>query len=120
MIPSKKALDAAFPGKGKVLRTLLESNDAVRAHPAALAYDWVAHEQASLGLMRLHALDVELGGYGIEAVWHAGHGPETCSKPPAFEYVNMGDLYNTTIIRYPGGRYRISDVGSIIERGNYE
>lgn len=119
-LPSIKTLDRAFPGKGAILRKLLESSAAVRAHPAAVALDRECYNPPSLAELRLTALDAEAGTYGVEAVWHEGEGPNACIGSPAFEYLNVGDMYTATIIRSGTGRYFVGDIGSIIERGNYE
>jgi hypothetical protein len=65
---------------------------------------------------RLTALDAELETHGIEPVYSASH----CQGlAPAFEYLNTGDTYAPTIIRWSSGRYTISSWGDIVERGNY-
>ena len=118
-IPSVKTLERVFPGKGKVLRHLLESSAAVRAHPAAVALVRDCYNPPGLAYERMTVLNVEAGTYGIECIWHAGTGPGDCTSSPAFEYLNTGDMYAATIIRAANGRYRVADIGSIIERGNY-
>ncbi len=66
-------------------------------------------------LVKLTAINEIIGGYGVE---HAPAGRN--AKSPAFDYVNMGDTYTTTIIRFGANRYRVIDWGTIVERGNYE
>ncbi len=114
-LPSVRTLESSFPGKGRVLRTLLESPAAVRAHPAAVALSQKCYGRPTLAHMRMTALNAELGFHGIEYV-RPGRG----SRSPGFEYLNAGDPYVTTIVRFSDGRYRVTDIGSIIERGNYE
>lgn len=113
-IPSQKTLEAAFPGKGKALRVLLTSEQAVRNHPAAIARDRAAFHPHALSTLRLEALNAELNTHGVEFV-PAGRG----RKSPAFSYLNTGDTYATTILRV-NGRYRVGCWGDIVERGNYE
>lgn len=113
-IPSLRALDAAFPGKGTILRELLTSSVAVRQHPAALKRIAECYHPPALSDLRLHALNAELETYGVEYV-PAGRG----AKSPAIEYCNAGDAYVTTILRV-NGQYRIGCWGDLVERGNYE
>ena len=118
-LPSVKTLDRVFPGKGKVLRWLVESSAAVHAHPAAVALVAQCYHPPGLAYERMTALNAEAGTYGIEAVWHADAGSSDCTSVPAFEYLNTGDTYALTIIRWRNGRYQVADWGSLVERGNY-
>ena len=113
-LPSIRTLEETFPGMGRTLRTLLESPAAVRAHPAAVSLAEACYAPG-LAQMRLAALNAELGFRGVEYV-RPGRG----IRSPGFEYLNTGDMYAPTIVRFSDGRYRVSDIGSIIERGNYE
>lgn len=112
-IPSVKTLERAFPTKGKVLRQLLQSSTAVREHPAAIARDRECYHRPLLHDLRMHALNAELEGFGVEYI-ERGRGSSV-----SFDYVNMGETYQTTIIRFVDGRYRVGDWGSVVERGNY-
>lgn len=114
-LPSIRTLESAFPGKGRVLRALIESPAVVCAHPAAVALSQQSHGRPTLAHLRMTALNAELGFHGVEYV-HPGRG----SRSPGFEYLNAGDSYVTTIVRFSDGRYRVTDIGSIIEHGNYE
>ena len=118
-LPSVKRLDLAFPGKGKILRRLLESAAAVREHPAAVALAAGCYNPPGLAYQRMTALDSEAETYGIECIWRAGTSANDCTGHPAYEYLNTGDMYTATIVRAANGRYRVADIGSIIERGNY-
>ena len=113
-MPSIKTLNRAFPGKGRVLRELLTSAAAVRAHPAAIALEKHCFNHPGLGLLRLYALNAEAGCCGVEYVAAGSN-----ARSPAFEYLNTGDMYTPTIVRFHGGRYVVADVGTIIEHGNY-
>ena len=115
-IPSTKTLDRAFPGKGKTLRRLLESNAAVREHPAVVELVRKCYHAPRLAYQRMTALNHEAGTYGIECVRES---PNDCTSAPAFKYLNTGDTYTPTIIRWRNGRYVVCDWGSIVERGNY-
>jgi hypothetical protein len=73
---------------------------------------WVrqCHNEPKLYEKRLCALNEIIGGYGIEAVF-----PEYDGMVPLFEYINMGESYKSTIVRYSGGRYIISTMGDEID-----
>lgn len=114
-IPSQKALEKAFPTKGRVLRRLLSSKQAVLDHPAAIARAKECFSIPRISDLRLHALNHELETFGVEYV----RGNNT-KRSPSFDYLNTGDTYATTIVRYADGRYRITSWGDIVERGNYE
>lgn len=118
-IPSTKTLEAAFPTKGKVLRNLLQSASAVREHPAAIAYAQQCYSEPPLYLLRLYALNAETESFGIEYTHHASC--DQCGRctSKCFDYLNAGDTYNVTIIRFNDGRYRVGDWGTVVERGNY-
>ena len=63
----------------------------------------------------MHAVNAVLDGHGIETF-----GPELGSYygyGQRYVYVNMGDVYNGTVIYdRENNRYRISTVGDIVER----
>lgn len=115
MKPSVKTLEKAFPGKGKELRRALESLAYCESFPAVS--DWIrsCYNRPKSGEIRMAALNAILEGHGIE---HIGPGHNTNS--PGFSYVNMGDTYTTTIVRFNAGHYRVADWGSIVERGHYD
>lgn len=117
--PSLKVLEAAFPSKGKVLRRLLTNNDAVREHPAAIAYARQCYSNPPLYLLRLYALNAETECFGVEYTHHASC--DRCGRCDSrcFDYLNTGDSYGVTIIRFSDGRYRVGDWGTVVERGNY-
>lgn len=113
--PSIKRLEEAFPGKGKTLRRLLTSNEAVSAHPAAIRLVFSCYHQPKLHEARMAALDAELGHFGVEYVPHGRN-----ARSRGFLYSNSGDTYNVTIVRFDDGVYAVTDIGAIIERGHYE
>jgi len=112
-LPSIRTLETAFPGKGRILRALIESPAVVCAHPAAVALSQQSHGRPTLAHQRMTALNAELEFFGVENV-------PSGRRSPGFEYLNSGDTYAVTIIRFHNGRYRVTDIGSIIEHGNYE
>jgi hypothetical protein len=106
--PSQQTLERAFPGKGKVLRRLLTSD-----HDAAIKRERECFNSPSLADLRMHALNAELETFGVEYIKGKG-------RSRSIEYLNTGDTYATTIIRFSDGQYRVSSWGDIVERGNYE
>jgi hypothetical protein len=112
--PSIKTLESAFPGKGKTLKRLLTSADAVREHPAAIARVRECYSEPDLRDLRLRALNAEIEAFGVE--YQRGNGTR---RSPSFEYLNTGDSYSVTIIRFTDGRYRVTTWGDIVERGSY-
>lgn len=115
MKPSIKTLERAFPGHGKTARLLLTSEKAVREHPAAIARELECYNPPTLGDLRMTALNAELEMFGVEYV--QGNGTH---RSPSFEYLNSGDTYDTTIVRFLNPvRYRVTSWGDIVERGNY-
>jgi len=60
-------------------------------------------------------MDIDSIPFGVDFVQCKG-----TRRTQSFEYLNAGDTYNTTIVRFANGRYRVTDIGSIIERGNYD
>jgi len=65
-------------------------------------------------VLKLTAINEILGAHVVE---HIPAGSN--AKSPAIDYVNMGDTYDATILRLPGGRYRVGCWGDIVERGSY-
>lgn len=113
-LPSIKTLERAFPTKGKALRQLLVSAEAVRQHPAAIELERRCYGRPTLSHLRMVALDAEAGTYGVEFAKGTG-----ARNSQSFEYLNTGDSYGTTLIRFVNGRYIVSSWGDIVERGNY-
>lgn len=91
MIPSKKKLEAAFPGKGRLLRKLLDDPK-------------LDQEQLE------HAVNVALDGHGAEAIFG------DCVYRPDLVYINLGDTYATTLLYdYTRTRWSIGSWGDWIE-----
>ena len=112
--PSVKTLECAFPGKGKALRELLDSDDAVNANPAVIAWERECFNPPRMAEKRMVALDNVLETCGVEYIARG-----TNAKSPAITYCNAGDSYATTILRV-NGVYRVGCWGDIVERGNYQ
>jgi len=112
--PSRKTLDAAFPGLGKQLRLLLDSDQAVKDNPAVIAWCKQCYHEPKMHEKRLCALDNVAGTYGVEYV-RQGHN----QKSPSFHYLNTGDLYNTTLVRV-NERYVVTYPAYFIDWRSYD
>lgn len=109
--PSLKALQTlpdVDAEKARALKALLTARRAVlEAHSAGaarVAECWAAPTTPDL---RLTCLNAELGTYGVEAFW--------TTKGELVEYLNAGDPYVRTIVRFRGA-YRVACWGDIAER----
>lgn len=118
MFPSQKRLEEAFPGKGAILRELLTSAAAVNQHPAAIAREQECYHSPGLHDKRMHALNAECEGHGVEYIRHKDDGFRI-GEMRGLEYINLGDPCITTII-YDCDRdsWRLTDWGSIVESRN--
>jgi len=113
-LPSIETLESAFPGKGKELRTLLESARAVREHPAAIKRREECFHPPSLLDQRLHALNAAAETYGVEYI---AHRDDTYSDTYGLEYLNTGDTYTPTLMfDRARGLWRVCSWGDIVER----
>jgi hypothetical protein len=114
MLPSVKTLEKAFPGCGKELRKVLEMKRSQLAqHPAGAAriagcyYDVNTHD------LRMYVLNSVAETCGVEYI---AHKEDTYTEAYGFDYLNVGDPYTPTIIRFSDGRYRVACYGDIVER----
>lgn len=108
---SQKALEKAFPTKGKELRQLLTGKRKTEDYETVKKWVKECYNRPSYIERLEKALNEVLKGYGNEAVFSQGS-----FNYPAFTYVNMGDTYDTTLIRdYDKGRWVISSMGDYIE-----
>jgi len=114
-LPSIKTLENAFPGKGKAVRALLESPKLARQHPAGAARIAECYHPPTQLDVTLHAIDSEVGGYGVEYIRHRDDGFREGDQL-GLEYINLGDTYTPTLI-YDHGRdtWRVSSWGGIVE-----
>lgn len=99
----------------KVLGIIRGTRDHALTFKAAEQRDRQSYHPHDTYVLKLEALNEVLEGYGIEYV-AAGRG----AKSPAFEYVNFGDTYATTLVYFPArGTWRVTSWGDIVEAGNY-
>ena len=113
-LPSVKTLERAFPGKGRELRRALEANRSeLAAHPAGAARIAECYNPPKTYDVRLHVLNAIAETWGVEYV---SHREDNFYSPRGFDYLNTGDTYTATIIRYcETGRYRVSSWGAEVE-----
>jgi len=117
-LPSVKTLNSAFPGMGKDLRRILELNrKELKQHPAGEKRARECYNPPKTYDIRLHVLDAVAETCGVE---YMAHENDTFRSNYGFDYLNVGDLYIPTIIRFcQTGRYIVACCGDIVERGGY-
>lgn len=106
--PSIEAIEAEFPGKGKLAKAIFRMKRAeLETLPAGLARIRECYNSPKTSDVRLHCLDALLGTFGVEA-FQTRNGTWV-------EYLNTGETYSPTIVRM-NGHYRIASWGDIAER----
>ena len=110
--PSRKTLEAAFPGKGKELRKLIEGVD-VRPtdYDSVTSLDGHCFNSPTYSHMLLTAINEIIEGHGIDHIR-----PKDEDRHPSYEYINMGDTYNATILLRSDGRLIVASWGDIVEQ----
>lgn len=115
MLPSIKRLNLAFPGKGKELRQALEADrKTLLQHPAGAARLAECYHPPKTYDIRLHVLDAIAETCGVEYI---SHDQDTVVESWGIDYLDVGDPYSLTVIRFCGsGLYRVACWGDIVER----
>lgn len=82
-----------------------------------LLQEWVysCFNVPELQEVKMAELNELLGFYGVESVSYKFN-RKYDNEVYSFDYLNGGDTYSTTLIRFPGGRYIISSWGDEVER----
>lgn len=94
------------------LRKVLDGRLAPQAVDASIEREHVGAPRSFTWEGKLKAADVLLHGHGVEwATYECSRGEY---PPRGFEYVNMGDTYNSTLV-YVRGRFRVSTFGDEVE-----
>jgi hypothetical protein len=106
-LPSVKTLRDVFGENAKQARKILEmTRRELEALPAGAARVRECYNPPATSDLRLTCLNELAGTHGVEA-FETRHG--WC------EYLNAGDTYSVTLVRYRG-RYRVTTWGDIAER----
>lgn len=108
--PSRNTLEAAFPGKGKELRNLIDGTVNPAEYDSVIRLCMRVYHHPTYSHMLMTAINEVLEGHGIEYI---------CPKDddhPSYEYINMGDTYNATILLRNDGKLIVSCVGDIVEK----
>lgn len=106
MKTSIKSLRAVFGPDAERAREILDASRARILELSAAARERDAasyhpHKTYVLRMEALAALGAPYGLYGVESI-------ET-------RYLNAGDIYATTLIRYPTGTYRVGCLGDVAQ-----
>lgn len=109
-LPGRKTLETAFPGKGKELRQLLQGDSRTYSYKSVRELCRVCHNYPKYPMRLMEALNEILEGYGVEALIPID------DDHPSYEYVNMGDTYNATILLRNDGMVIVGSWGDIVER----
>lgn len=115
-LPSIKTLQTIAGDRAKELRSILEISKrseleaVLDKYPTASKWYQSCYNPLELHTAKLAIADEIIGTYGIEY----------CHGSRSFAYLNTGDPYSATLIRFFNGQYRVSDWGTIVEKGRYE
>lgn len=111
MKTSIKSLRAVFGPDAERAREILDASRARILELSAAARERDAasyhpHKTYVLRMEALAALGAPYGLYGVESI-------ET--RRGIVRYLNAGDIYATTLIRYPTGTYRVGCLGDVAQ-----
>lgn len=114
-LPSVKTLRSIAPDRAKELRELLAKKRCTRDYASVQQWEAQCYNPPRYSERLMCAANEVIGGYGVEAIFG-----DSCTQPD-YEYVNVGDSYTATLIRdCDTGRVFVGDIGTVIERGDYE
>ena len=109
-MPSLKRLEEAFPGKGEELRKLLKKETKTRSYKSVQELEKACYNPPSYDYRLMTAINEIVEGFGVEYLYKPGGGEAVA------DYINMGDTYNTTIIRkVDTGTIIITTMGDFVE-----
>ena len=109
--PSRKTLEAAFPGKGKDLRELIAETVTLGTYTSVRNLVNRCFNSPSYSHMLLTAINEIIEGHGIEHIR-----PKDEDRHPSYDYINMGDTYAVTILLRSDGRLIVASWGDIVEQ----
>lgn len=112
-LPSIKTLSAIFPENPKQARAILEmTREDFLTAESCVHFDSVkqmiraSYHPPKVYSMKMHALDIVGRFHGSESI--------ESTKGEYAEYLNTGDTYAPTLIRWRG-RYRVQSLGDFVE-----
>ena len=108
-IPSIKTLEDRFPGKGKVIRGLMDGSIPPDAFSFVRDWERQCFHPPSDAENIMEAINEVLDGYGVEGV-------DLSERWACFDYVNMGDAYSATVCYVPSeDRFIVTTWGDLVE-----
>jgi len=108
--PSRKTLEVAFPGKGGELRNVIDGTVNPAKYDSVIKLCMRAYHHPTYDHMLMTAINEILEGHGIETV------RPRYDKRASYDYINMGDTYNATILLRSDGRLIVASWGDIVEQ----
>ncbi len=112
--PSIKTLETATMDKSKAkeLRELLKGERKPKDYKSVQQLERQCFSRPNHTYCLMTACNEIMEGFGLEAISKDGYA--------VYEYVNLGETYQTTLIRHiPSGRYIVGSWGDIVEKGEY-
>lgn len=121
-LPSIKTLRELSPEHAPLIRKVLEATRSeleamLESNPAlkvSRAWYRACYHPMPLHVLRMSIVSDLTECHGVEYVQRG-----TGERSPRFDYVNTGDSYHVTLVRFDNGRYRVTSMGDIVKRGNY-
>lgn len=108
--PSRKTLEAAFPGKGKDLRNVIDATVNPAEYDSVIKLCMTSYRCPDYSVLLMTAINEIIEGHGIEQIR-----PKDEDRHPSYIYINRGDPYNTTILLRSDGRLIVGCWGDIVE-----
>ena len=117
-LPSIKSLKEIAGDRAKELRSILEISKRSDLEAVLDRYpvtrDWY---NKCYHPMPLHVAKLSIASEITEC--HGVEYAEGIGRSRSFDYVNTGDSYAPTLIRFVDATYRVAAWGNIVERGRY-
>ena len=115
-IPKAKLIRSIIKGKREDLLYIAESLDEHRRDIHWQRFNYINYPIADL---RTELLNTVLDTYGVEYLFEGSDGlrgdPEGCNDLPICTYLNTGDTYAPTLLKYRG-RWQVGSWGDIAEK----
>ena len=108
--PSRKTLEADFPGKGKELRNVIDATVNPAEYDSVIKLCMTSYRCPDYSVLLMTAINEIIEGHGIEHIR-----PKDEDRHPSYDYINMGDTYAVTILLRSDGRLIVGCWGDIVE-----